>query len=271
MQLQFFCPRWGAEDIPWETFLEQVKMAGYDGVEWAIASGTPIKQIEEVVLLADKHDLKLIAQHYDTNYALFDRHYTAYLQWLSKILPFPWVKVNSQTGKDYFSFEQNSRLLAYANDYAARTGMEIMHETHRGKFSFCAQATKPYLQAEPRLFLTLDVSHWCCVSESLLEGQEAALQLSIERAQHIHARVGYTQGPQVPDPRLPEAAAALEFHVACWKKVAACRRAADDAVLTITPEFGPHPYMVHVPATGAPVAGQWQLNLFMMELLKKEL
>ncbi len=32
----------------------------------------------------------------------------------------------------------------------------------------------------------------------------------IESTVHVHARVGYEQGPQVPDPRLPEWRYALE-------------------------------------------------------------
>jgi hypothetical protein len=40
-------------------------------------------------------------------------------------------------------------------------------------------------------------------------------------------------------------------------------------ILTITPEFGPYPYMQHLPFTRMPVANQWEVNLYMKELLKK--
>jgi len=40
-------------------------------------------------------------------------------------------------------------------------------------------------------------------------------------------------------------------------------------ILTITPEFGPFPYMVSLPGTNEPIANQWEVNLFMMNLLKE--
>lgn len=38
--------------------------------------------------------------------------------------------------------------------------------------------------------------------------------------------------------------------------------------MTITPEFGPWPYMHAVPFTKMPSACQWDINTGMMELLK---
>lgn len=34
-------------------------------------------------------------------------------------------------------------------------------------------------------------AHWVAVAESFLEDQSEAVKLAIERADHIHARVGY--------------------------------------------------------------------------------
>ena len=34
MRVEFLCPRWGAEEIDWDTFLTKVKAAGYSGIEW---------------------------------------------------------------------------------------------------------------------------------------------------------------------------------------------------------------------------------------------
>jgi hypothetical protein len=93
------------------------------------------------------------------------------------------------------------------------------------------------------------------------------MQLAIERAAHIHSRVGYPEGPQVPDPRIGEWQEALAKHLHWWDQVAARHRAAN-TTLTVTTEFGPFPYMVHHPATGQPIADQWQVNVFMLQLLK---
>jgi hypothetical protein len=79
--------------------------------------------------------------------------------------------VNSQTGKDFFSFDENVRILERAFAIQQATGVKIVHETHRGKFSFHGRTLLPYLERFPDLRLTADFSHWCNVSESLLQDQ----------------------------------------------------------------------------------------------------
>lgn len=262
MRVLFFCPRWGSEALSWPDFLEKVKAAGYDGVEWAIPNNTTSEEIDAVQQMAAKSHLLLIAQHYETNDSDFNRHFQAYGSWIEKVKAFPWEKINSQTGKDYFSYAQNTALIKLA-------GKGVVHETHRGKFSFSAHGTKYYLETIADLRLTLDASHWVNVAESFLEDQQAILELAISRADHIHARVGYPEGPQVPDPRAVEWQAAVGIHLAWWDKVLALKRAEPDSVLTITPEFGPYPYMVEHPHSRKPVSNQWDINVYMMNLLKK--
>jgi hypothetical protein len=72
----------------------------------------------------------------------------------------------------------------------------------------------------------------------------------------------------VPDPRIPERNEALDFHLAWWDKLVALKKQQNE-ILTITPEFGPYPYMVHVPPANAPIANQWDVNLWIMNLLKE--
>lgn len=266
MELQFFCPRWGSEDISWERLFEKVKQEGYDGIEYGIARTVPQKELDEVWNIAEKNGLWIIAQHYDTYEPDFSKHFDLYNRWLERISPYPVVKINSQTGKDFFSFEQNKKLI----DAAAATGLNVVHETHRNKFAFAAHIAKTYLEEIPDLRITLDISHWVCVAESFLEDQPEAIKLAIERTEHVHARVGYTEGPQVPDPRVATWQDALETHLSWWKKVYQ-RKLTEDKILTITPEFGSFPYMVPLPGSGKPICDQWEVNVFMMNLLKKRL
>ena len=51
------------------------------------------------------------------------------------------------------------------------------------------------------------------VHESGLEDQAENLELAIAHADYIHARVGYAEGPQIPDPRAPEWQHAVERHL----------------------------------------------------------
>ncbi|WP_316832980.1 sugar phosphate isomerase/epimerase [Pedobacter aquatilis] len=265
--LAFFYPRWGSEDLHWEDFFIKLKLAGFDGVEWAIDRYTSSKELETVFKLAEQYKLDIIAQHYDTYESDFFRHLELYSQWLEKIRAYPFLKLNSQTGKDFFSLEENKILIELANDYGIHRDLPVVHETHRNKFSFCAHITKAYLTAIPELELCLDASHWVCVSESYLYDQPDAMALALSRTRHIHARIGYPQGPQVSDPALIEWEEATTVHLDWWRKAIQVQQKMNtDASITITTEFGPYPYMVQ--AKGKPIADQWTINNWMMTLIK---
>jgi hypothetical protein len=260
MPVEFYCPRWGSESYSWEIFCSKVKNEGYDGIEYAIPFNTTIKELDECWNTAEKFHLKIIPQHYDTNIADYAAHYDQYCAWIEKIRPYPCAKINSQTGKDYYSFEQNRGLI----NTAAASGLNIIHETHRNKFSFAAHITASYLEHIPDLRITLDVSHWVCVAESYLEDQQETMQLAISRTDHIHARVGHPEGPQVTDPRISEWEFAFERHLQWWDMIVKQK-----ANMTITPEFGPYPYMVRDPTRNQPVADQWGINIWMMKSFRK--
>ena len=268
MKTQFFCPRWGSEQLSWEIFCAEVRAAGYEGIEYAIAHTTTDRELEQAWNYAERNRLMMLPQHYDTAIPEFPRHLNAYHAWLERIKAYPAVMVNSQTGRDFFSFEQNSQLIGLAAEFSLSTGTPVCHETHRGKFSFAAHATLPYLQTIEDLKITLDISHWVNVAESYLDDQVPAVKLAIARTNHIHARIGHPEAPQVSDPRAPEWKEALDRHLNWWDQVAA-NKANQGQMLTITPEFGPFPYMVHLPATGSPIANQWEVNRYMMKLLNK--
>lgn len=263
----FFAPRWGSEHLPWEAFLDQVRSAGYDGVEWAIAKEVPTAEIERVWDLAYKRHLFILPQHFDTVTLDFNQHLNQFKAWFNRIEPFRPLKINTQTGRDFFSKARTERLIAFVRNFIHATRIPVSHETHRGKFSFAAHLTQSYLKSNPDLRLTLDLSHWITVAESLLEDQPQIMPLVTERTDHIHARIGHPQGPQVPDPRMDEWQTALNTHLHWWDKIVYRKRALKEQ-LTITTEFGPYPYMVNLPQTGKPIADQWEINVHMLNLLK---
>lgn len=163
---------------------------------------------------------------------------------------------------------QNQRLIQAATVISKESGVEVAHETHRGRFSFAAHVTKTYLEEIPDLSLTMDISHWCNVHESMLTDQTDAVELALSRTRHIHARVGHPQGPQVNDPRAPEWADILAQHLKWWDSVLEYQRQKNSSSLTITMEFGPPTYMPVLPFTRQPVADQWAVNQYMLQLLK---
>ena len=153
------------------------------------------------------------------------------------------------------SVEFFGRLLADA----AERGIEASVETHRSRPTFSPWATRELLEQLPGLQLTCDFSHWCCVCERLvLDSEPELLALCAARARHIHARVGYEQGPQVPDPSAPEHLAALEAHERWWEAIWSAQ--GDRVFTTMTPEFGPDGYLHAEPFTAAPVADLDQIN-----------
>jgi sugar phosphate isomerase/epimerase len=266
MKLLFFCPIWGIADQPLEQSLRQIKSAGYDGVEY----GCDLRSENKATFLdlCRELDLQFIMQQYGATGKGFDEYlenYKAHLYYLSGYHP---LFVNSQTGKDFYTEEQNLALLQVAKDIERETGIKIIHETHRGKFAFCAAITLKYLQKFPALRLTGDFSHFCAVSESFLQDQEETIRHIIPRVDHIHARVGHPQGAQVTDPRLPEWKEAVAHHLQWWDAIIHHHRSAGTPVLTITPEFGPEPYMPVLPFTQQPLASQWEINLYMVALFQ---
>ena len=269
MTLQFFCPRWGSEAISWDAFCNKVKAAGYDGIE----AGVPFDEVERQQMKAalQSHNLLLIGQYWQSFEKDFDAHKASYLQHLDHLATLQPIKIDAQTGKDYFSFEQNSELFALATSFSSRTGIPVAHETHRNKALFAAHVTKNILEKLPALRITADISHWCAVAESYLEDQQEVLDLIPPHVIHIHARVGHPEGPQVTDPRHPEWQIALQHHVAWWKAILDYHRQRDVQSFTITPEFGPAPYMGSFPNSDQPLADQWDINSWMMGYLKKML
>jgi sugar phosphate isomerase/epimerase len=267
MKVLFFCPRWGQSHLGWDDFAYKVKAAGYDGIETDI----PIDASERAILLEamDKHGLLLIAQHWETVAPDYEQHKTEYAARIAHLAAAKPLFINSQTGKDYYSFEQNKHLLALAAATTAGTGVEVYHETHRGKFSFAAHITHEYLKLLSGLEITLDISHWCAVAETLLHDQAEAVKTAISRTRHVHARVGFAQGPQVNDPRAPEWKEALDFHLHCWDAVVELHKKMQRPVLSFTMEFGPFPYMPQHPYTQQPLSDQWEINWHMKEMLKK--
>lgn len=178
------------------------------------------------------------------------------------------VYVNCHSGKDYFTYEENKPFIDYTTKKSKETGVPIYHETHRGRMLFCAPIARNFIEKNPDLRLTLDISHWCVVHESLLADQKATIDIALERVSHIHSRVGHPQGAQVNDPRAPEWDGAIKAHLAWWDKVIERKKLKGER-MTILTEFGPPDYLQTLPYTRQPVADQWAINVYMMNLLRK--
>lgn len=265
LKVKVMATNWGFDGTT-DAFCAKAKGAGYDGIElWVPAAGKPM---DELLAAVQKHQLEFafLAGGGSANFA---EHRQQFEQMLRRGVAQRPLYMNCHTGKDYFSFEQNKSLIDLAAQVQQESGVKVLHETHRGKFSFAAHITKEYLEKIAGLRLTLDISHWCNVSESLLDDQTDTVNLALSRTEHIHARIGHAEGPQVNDPRAPEWEKALNKHLSWWDKVVDRKRQAGESFVSFTTEFGPPAYLPTVPFTQMPLANQWEINVFMMNILRK--
>lgn len=80
------------------------------------------------------------------------------------------------------------------------------------------------------------------------------------RVHHVHCRVGYDHGPQVPDPRLGQWLAYTEGHERWWDAIWKAAEARGDSEVCFSTEFGPPNYQVCHPETDQPLANVWDVN-----------
>jgi hypothetical protein len=167
-------------------------------------------------------------------------------------------------GCDSWPPGQSAEFFDRATGFARELGVEASFETHRSRPTFNPWATRDLLERLPALRLTGDFSHWCCVCERLVLDEEPELLACLApRIRHLHARVGYAQGPQVPHPAAPEHRAELEAHERWWDAVWSAQAARNQSRITMTAEFGPDGYLHRRPFTGEPAADLDETNRWM--------
>lgn len=251
-----------------DEYCTKAKKDGYDGIE--IWWPTDKKKQDELFDCLKRHqlDVGFLCGSGEKNY---NEHLASFRKMIdaaaTQTVQRP-LYLNCHSGRDHFSFEQNKAFIDHTTNVSRETGLIICHETHRSRIMFAAHTTRQYIEKIKELRLTFDVSHWCNVHESLLQDQQETLDIALARVEHIHARIGHPEGPQVNDPRAPEWENAVKQHFLWWDKVVE-RKKKNGEVMTFLTEFGPPDYMPALPYTRQPLADQWAINVHMMQLLKK--
>jgi hypothetical protein len=249
MNLILFRHLWGATG-EWEDLFPKFKQAGYQGIEGPVP---PPEDRKRFRALLKKHSLEFIPQIFSQGKSVAD-HLDSLREQIATAKPFSARFINAHSGQDVFSEDQSIRFFEGALQLEAKCGVAIAHETHRGRILFNPWITSRLLTRFQDLKLCCDFSHWVCVCERLIEDQIGIIRQCADRCLHVHARVGYEQGPQVPDPRAPEYQRHLEAHEAWWRLVWAAQERHGFRISTLTPEFGPPDYQHTLPFTRAPVS-----------------
>jgi len=167
-------------------------------------------------------------------------------------------------GSDAWPLQKSVEFFGRALEIAQAFDVALSFETHRSRPTFNPWVTRDLLDQLPDLQLTCDFSHWCCVTERLVMDDDPELLTKIaKRTWHIHGRVGYDQGPQVPHPGAPEYRKPLEAHERWWDAIWTVQEESGAAVSTLTPEFGPDGYLHTLPFGGQAVADLDEINHWM--------
>ena len=267
MKLLILCPQWGLENLTTEEFFIKVKEGGYDGVDtWLPEDPYERKQF---VRLLNQYQLKIVSHQHQAKGDDIDTFCKSLEYYLKLSLECDPLLINSHSGRDYFSLDDQLRVIDTVEDFSVKNRITVAHETHRGRIGFSPYNASELFRLRPEMKITADFSHWTCVTESYLENCSEIVAEAIKRTKHIHARVGFTQGPQIPDPRLDAWQEPVNFFLTLWKRVLEYQKSVEADFFTMTPEFGPTPYMWTKSEDNSPVASQWDINLYMKELLRE--
>lgn len=170
---------------------------------------------------------------------------------------------NVMAGCDAWPLDTQKDFFKRAVEIADQQGVICSFETHRGRSFFNPWVTRDVARVVPELKLTCDFSHWAVVCERLMESEWDTMLELAPHGHHIHGRIGYPQGPQVPHPAAPEYADCLASHQRIWEEVWRNQLARGYVESTMTPEFGPDGYLHCLPFTNMPVADLWEVNCWM--------
>ncbi len=245
---------WGLAE-PWEALFPRIRASGYEAIETPVP---PASERERFRAVLDDHGLDYVAMIFTAGETV-DDHVASFREQAAIAQDLGPLVITSHSGRDAWDVSAASSFFDQALAVEVTLDVPVAHETHRGRILYNPWATSRLLDEFDALRLCCDLSHWVCVSERLLDTERAIVQQSAQRCIHLHARVGYEQGPQVPDPRAPE----YEQHVTAferwWRLIWKAQAERGHAVSTLTPEYGPPSYLHTLPYTDVPVADLWAI------------
>lgn len=266
MKLQFFKTLWGHQGTLDSAVIEAGE-AGFAGLEGpAPENNTELQHLN--VQLSDS-GLSYIAEittagtYVPERQASLQQHIDSFAVKLERSLLLKPLFITCLGGCDAWPEDRNIEFFNAAMELADTAGIAVSFETHRGRAFFNPWVTDRIVHQLPNIKLTCDFSHWCVVCERLMDSELEVLQRLSANAHHIHARVGYDQGPQVPHPAAPEYEYTLRAHQSWWELIWQQQLKKKVQVTTMTPEFGPDGYLHTLPFTAEPVADLWELNRWM--------
>lgn len=268
MNLKLYKPLWGFTGSYHEA-AEEAWAAGFDGIEGPVPVSA--EALTDLSLTLESFELDFIAEictggdYVPHRGATPEEHLRELEQAVIGAKQLKPRLCNLMTGCDAWALPTQYAFFDAAQEIGAKHGVVLSFETHRSRSMFTPWVTDALIQHFPQLKVTADISHWVNVCERLLEHELDwdVLTRVAQQVHHLHARVGYPQGPQVPHPAAPEYSDCLAFHQRFWEVVWRSQQERGYDLGTMTPEFGPDRYLHTLPFTDQPVSDLWQMNCWM--------
>jgi len=266
MELKLFKTLWGFNG-PIEAACVIATEQGFDGIEGPAPADEFQRRHMRTAIAA--HPLDYIAEittagsYVPELRATLDQHLQSLQEKLQHSLELQPYSISCLVGSDAWPEREQLLFFERALRLVENCGVPVSFETHRSRSLFNPWITQRIAREFPQMLFTCDFSHWCVVCERLLDAELHGINNLALQAQHIHARVGYDQGPQVPDPAAPEYQDALTAHRHWWELIWQSQYERGYTVTTMTPEFGPDGYLHCEPFTGRPTGDLEQINTWM--------
>jgi len=300
MKLEQYRTMWGVIDdtdgglarSPFRTFeqaIPEIARLGYDGIE------IPLKLIlfigkDKFKAVLQEHGLKCTIMVFTDNVvvpgagvlwggpyegftapsepgesdkeSLVSTHLKVFKEQVEAAQEFNPTLVVSHSLKDSFTFRMAEQFFTEALRWEEEKGYFVCHETHRKRFLHSPWVAREFVPKFPQMKLTADLSHWINVAETNTTDPDLTQVIEDLAPQfyHVHCRVGYDHGPQVPDPRAPEWLPYMEGHERWWDAIWKAQAARGQSVTTMIGEHGPPTYQQTLPYSKEPVAHIWDVN-----------
>jgi len=234
--------------------LAKVAAAGFDGFEDWVQSHATLRPLME------KHSLRYRAM-------VAGDDADGFRKGLDEAFDCQCDGVTVHAGRASMEFGQARDHLGALAEIAKGYPFPVDFETHRGRCLFEPMMTARLLDELPDLWLCLDISHWTVVTESLLGGFGDQVAKALARTRHVHTRVGFEEGPQVPDPRSERWQRYVGVFEGWWDEVRHGCEARGQEVFSYDPEFGPPHYQWTDPADGRALADAFEVAVWMRDRL----
>ena len=279
MNIEIYRTAWGLTGPGnlYPTLLEFVDSASeenYDGVEFPVfyMDGEPggAEQAERELTIRFGHlglnFIALIATRAE-DWGDYDAHLQSFRSQAETAARMGATKAAVHAGADSFGIDRGKQFLEDCLRVANDLNIVPCFETHRARILYNPFTCATLLDQLPALELTSDLSHWLLVVDRVPNDIMDLFDLASARTGHLHARIGHEKSPQVTEPSDPAWEAHLELYRRWWQ-ISIDAQAAKGRRLTVSPEFGPPPYMHAEPFTGKPSADIVAVNRWMREKLK---